>query len=392
MPASIKVADTDYNFDRIATAIPGQWLYMVGEDGVVYSEDQNRFAGLCAAGVSAYRAFDLGVHVDDLERIGRANNFVSSAAEGLEAIYALSQGIFPITDNAPDWPTLNPSRLPIPSTANIEIHGIPILLEYPEGPLGDLCRDYFRSCVPSTQTARCHLSAQLTEQGWGIYVNGSKFYSLQREEQLGLGLMHATRSLLYAEGEYDVAFHAAMVADGDCGLMLCAPRECGKSTLSAYLVSGGLNLLTDEPALLDVDTRSVAPLRLPLSLKQGSWSVLPQRWVQLPHPPIHLRSDGIRICLVHPSPGGYATRPRRLTHIVFSQYSASLEAKAEWLSPVRTLSLLNEGGMLLGKHLAREQFEAFLKIVCEISAYKIRYTSLEEAHQMLRQIGCLVAD
>jgi hypothetical protein len=172
-----------------------------------------------------------------------------------------------------------------------------------------------------------------------------------------------------------------MVTDGDHGIMLCAPRESGKSTLAAYLVTRGFELLTDEPALLHLDTCSVSSLCLPVSLKEGSWTVLQHEWPQLARAPIHVRSDGAKIRLLHP-PLRFSAPSRRLTHIIFPEYGSSFVAHAEPLPPLRTLSLLNEGGMLLAQHLARDTFEAFLRLVCEAPAYIFRYDSLQEADRM----------
>jgi hypothetical protein len=377
--------DSRRDFEGIAGSCPRQWLYLLGDQGVVYSEASNRFAGLDAAGVSAYLAFDAGAQVEDLRLIRDAHQSDSSCG-GLEAIHALAQGIFP--DDQPaafeSWP--DPSISTHSGTANIEIHGIPISLAYPAGPLEELCRDCFQNCAASDKPARWLLSAQPTENGWAIYINDRKLFSLQQEQQLGLGLMHAARSLLYAKGEYDVAFHAATIACGDCGVMLCAPRECGKSTLAAYLVACGGDLLADEPSLLHLDPWSVSPLPMPISLKEGSWPILRQHWPQLAFAPVHVRSDGVKIRMAHPS--RCSARSRRLTHIVFPRYAPSSSTEVESLSPLHTLRLLSEGGMLLAKQFARANFEAFLQSVWHTPAYRLQYASLEEAHRMFHEIGC----
>jgi len=381
-----QTADINSALHSVATSCPGQWLYLLADEGVVYSETQNRFAGLAAAGVSAYRAFDAGIGIEELRRFSDLPISSFASDDGLEAVHALSRGTFPAQDSGLEWPPLDYS-----ASANIEILGIPILLEYPTGPLENLCRDYFRNCTASTQPARCHLTAQHREDGWAIYGNGRELLSLLRDEQLGLGLLHAARSLLYADAEYDVAFHAAMVADGHSGVMLCAPREFGKSTLAAYLMAQGFQLVTDEPALLHLDTCTVSSLPLPVSLKEGSWAALRQEWPQLADAPIHVRSDGVKIGLLHPPPTSLSAPSRRLTHLVFPEYRSSCQVYTERLSALRTLSLLNEYGMILAKHLARDKFEALLRLVCATPAYVVQYDSLEDARQMIRECaetGC----
>jgi hypothetical protein len=60
----------------------------------------------------------------------------------------------------------------------------------------------------------------------------------------------------------------------------------------------------------------------------------------------------------------------------------------ESLSPLHTLRLLNEGGMLLAKQFARANFEALLQSLWQTPAHRLQYASLEEAHRMLQEIGC----
>jgi hypothetical protein len=373
------------DFEPIASSCPRQWLYLLGDEGVVYSEARNRFAGLDAAGVSAYLAFDAGAQIEDLER--SVNGRDAGAARGaLEAIHALSEGIFPDDDAPADRPDVESSQLAPSQAANIEIDGIPILLEFPVGHVENLCRDYFRNCASSTRPARFRLSAQRKQNGWAVCVNGREFFSMQQGQQLGLGLMHAARSLLYAEGNYDVAFHAAVVARDDCGVMLCAPRECGKSTLAAYLVAHGFDLLTDEPALLHLETMSVSTLRFPISVKEGSWPVLQPHWPQLAGAPVHMRSDGKQIRLLHPSEERCASGPRRLTRIVFPRYNPNAQAQAEPVSPLHTLQMLIEGGMTLARDFARAQFEAFLKAILLTPAHRLQYASLHDARRMLDEL------
>ena len=387
-----EASSTSRCFRRVATRRAGQCLYLFGDEGIVYSETQNRFAGLDAAGVAAYRAFEAGATVDDLRYVRAKDGDSVVPAHALGAIYALTQGTFPTSD----CPTKLPgdesrgfvtSRTTNSKTESIEIGGLSILLEYPSGPLEPLCRDYFRDCPPATRPPGCHLCAQRAGHYWAISVNGRELLSLHGEEQLGLGLMHAARALLYAEADYDLGLHAAAVAHGDCGVLLCAPRECGKSTLAAYLVAHGFDLLTDEPAFLHLDTCTVSSFPLPISLKQGSWRSLQEEFPQMASGPVHVRSDGTKISLVHPPVERRPDRSRHLTHILFPQYMPSVKGHVERSSPLQTLELLNDGGLLLAENLERNKFEKFLELVCRIPAYRIRYASLKEAHEMLDDIG-----
>ena len=383
--------NTKPDFECVSCACQRQWLYLLGNEGVVYSETRRRFVGLDAAGVAAYRALDAGVPIEDLKLVGGRSDAASDAR--LEAVCALTQGIFP-ADQAADEPQEEWfDRAPTVSTrqacVNIKVHGLAISIVYPPGPWEEICRDCFRECAVSDQPSSWFISAQPAEGGWEIYLNDRRFYSLRNEHQLGLGLMHAVRSLLYAKGDYDVAFHAAMVANDDCGIMLCAPRESGKSTLAACLTARGFGLLADEPALLHLKDWSVSPLHMPISLKEGSWSILQRHLPQVADAPVHLRSDGAKLLMVYPPPQHRAMRSRRLTHIVFPRFAPLSPPEFETLSFLQTLCLLSEGGMHFAKQFTHEDFETLLHSLVRTPSYRLQYTSLEEALQMLQQTGCI---
>ncbi len=379
------------------TACDQQWLYMIGEEGLVYSQSQNRFAGLDAAGVSAYQAFDAGVHLQDLLRhdllrLPVADRASANATLALKKIQALSRGSFPeenSREDRVDWPAIVS-----PVNANHRVNGISLFFASPHEALDIFCEDCFSSCPATTEPARFHLQSRLAtesqdEELWTLSINDRVLFSSLRNQQIGLGLLHAVRSLLYDEAEYEVAFHAAMVADKEHGILLCAPRESGKSTLAAYLIAHGFDLVSDEPALLNLDTASISSVEMPISLKEGSWKILEREWPQLTRSPIHVRSDGCRIRLLHPPFDGSSRTPKRLTHIVFPKYSSSSQARLERLSPLHALRLLDEGGMLLGKNLGKEKFELFLKAICTIPAFISNYSSLQEAEQMIHHVVSL---
>ena len=374
------VADRNSGLRRLATRLPRQWLYQIGDDGVVFSEEQSRFAGLDATAVSAYLAFDAGATPEDLRACGPHTRSTVSR-NTMAAIYALSQGIFPAEDGPVDWPPLQ--NAPI---ANIALHNVPVLIEFPPRPVDELCRDVFRNCPAAAKPAAYKISAERATTGWAIHINGGEILSSLADEQLGLGFLHAARSVLYAASRYDVAFHAAMVGTENCGIMLSAPREAGKSTLSAYLLSHGFDLLADEPTLLQLDTGCVSSLSLPISLKRKSWTVLRNDWPTLEQAPIHVRSDGTKIRLLHPPSASRSTISRRLTRIVFPEYPPSGAACIEQISPLQALRLANDAGMVLARYFSRSKFEAFLELLCTIPAYRLRYASLSEAFSSISRL------
>ena len=74
---------------------------------------------------------------------------------------------------------------------------------------------------------------------------------------------------------------------------------------------------------------------------------------------------------------------------MFPRYSPSAPAQVEQVSPLHTLRMMNEGGMVLARHFARAQFEVFLKSIFLTPAYTLHYASLEDASIIFAKLHCL---
>jgi hypothetical protein len=93
-------------------------------------------------------------------------------------------------------------------------------------------------------------------------------------DALGWVVWDVNRSAAAASGEH-LLFHAgALDADGT-GILLPGTSGSGKSTLTAGLARAGLGYLTDELAALELECGLLLPYAKPITLKRGSFAVLP---------------------------------------------------------------------------------------------------------------------
>lgn len=93
-------------------------------------------------------------------------------------------------------------------------------------------------------------------------------------DALGWVVWDVNRSAAEA-GDDHLLFHAgALDADG-IGVLLPGSSGSGKSTLTAGLARAGLGYLTDELAALDLVHGQLLPYAKPITLKPGSFAVLP---------------------------------------------------------------------------------------------------------------------
>jgi hypothetical protein len=93
-------------------------------------------------------------------------------------------------------------------------------------------------------------------------------------DALGWLVWDVNRCAAVVSGHH-LLFHAgALDADG-AGILLPGTSGSGKSTLTAGLARAGLGYLTDELAALDLQSGELLPYPKPITLKAGSFAVLP---------------------------------------------------------------------------------------------------------------------
>jgi hypothetical protein len=97
------------------------------------------------------------------------------------------------------------------------------------------------------------------------------------------------RSAAEASGEH-LLFHAGALDAGGTGILVPGTSGSGKSTLTAGLARAGLGYLTDELAALDLRSGQLLPYAKPITLKAGSFAVLPEL------DPAGGRSSGLGAC------------------------------------------------------------------------------------------------
>lgn len=175
--------------------------------------------------------------------------------------------------------------------------------------------------------------------------------------------------------------HAAVVERGGRAMLLPAPPGSGKSTLCAALVARGWRLLSDELALIDVDSGCVVPLPRPISLKNQSIALIGEFWPEAKMSPVvrdtlkgtvvHVRppAANVRLSQVRPGPGW----------IVLPRFKADEATKLVPLSRGATFMQLVENAFNYSMH-GRRGFEALGAFVDASGCFEFQYGgSLDDA-------------
>jgi HprK-related kinase A len=176
--------------------------------------------------------------------------------------------------------------------------------------------------------------------------------------------------------------HAAVVERSGKAVIMPAPPGAGKSTLCAALVHRGWRLLSDELALLDVDSGHVIPLARPINLKNRSIEII-RRFAPdaVLTPPVHDTRKG-RVALLRP-PADSVRRidePAMPAWIVFPKYQAGTQACFRPFSKGQTCLRIAQESFNYDIH-GRAGFEILTRMLDHCDCYEFSYGELEDAMQ-----------
>jgi hypothetical protein len=175
--------------------------------------------------------------------------------------------------------------------------------------------------------------------------------------------------------------HAAACSNGRQCVILPAPTNSGKSTLTAALMHSGLQILSDDSAPLDRHSRQIFPLPFALMLRSGSWPLLDPFSPELSALPIHSRfGDPVRFL---PPPAIHA-QPVPAKCLCFVQFQPGAPPRLQSLSPFESLCALQKSGFWVPH--TRPSIAAFLAWYQSLPAYQLTFSDLYQAVPLVHSL------
>lgn len=187
-------------------------------------------------------------------------------------------------------------------------------------------------------------------------------------------------------------FHAAVVARAGHALVMPGEPGAGKSTLCAALVTAGWRLLSDELAMVDLDTGELHGLGRPVSLKNASIDVIrafaPDAFVS---EPCHDTLKGT-VAHLRPPAGSVqdVTRPARPAWLVFPHFEAGAATALIPEPPERAFFRLVNNSFNYSA-LGTVAFDRTVDLVAQSGCHDLTYSRLEEAVAGLDTLASRVA-
>ncbi|MEW6677035.1 MAG: HprK-related kinase A [Pseudomonadota bacterium] len=174
--------------------------------------------------------------------------------------------------------------------------------------------------------------------------------------------------------------HAAVVAKGDHCALIPGRPGAGKSTLCAALVASGWRLLSDEMALIALDSGSIWPVPRPISLKNASIDVIGQRHPETVFSPSFTDTHKGTVAHMRAPDASVrdSGRPAQARWVVYPAYQAGAALEVSPVTPCQSTLRLADDSFNLPL-LGGRGFEALAEMACHCHSYTLRYSSLDEA-------------
>lgn len=178
---------------------------------------------------------------------------------------------------------------------------------------------------------------------------------------------------------HHLLLHAGAVSSRGRGIVISAPPDSGKSTLTAALVAAGMDYVGDEIVPVDVETGLLQPHPRPVWVQPPSLDALeglrdrvPAEYHEVMQAHYHFRPTDLRptaVTVTRPTPVGLVIRPH---------YVAGSPTHVREMSGAETVMLLARENFNLERHGGRG-VELLGRIVDAASCYELTYGDTEGA-------------
>ena len=121
-----------------------------------------------------------------------------------------------------------------------------------------------------------------------------------------------------------------------------------------------------------------------MNIKEGSWSVLSERYPHLNERDTHSRFDGQNIRFLPPE--NIHKGRQKASHIIFPKYTPGAKTSLTPISAKETLLKINEASYQVQDHMDVNKFELILENLISLPKYTLVYSDLDEAVATINEL------
>jgi hypothetical protein len=233
--------------------------------------------------------------------------------------------------------------------------------------------------------ARSHTFDVTAEAGmFEVQLDGAIVHRSRRESGVVDWILWKASTEAIAGIEGYLAIHAGAVGWEGRSILLPAPHDSGKTTLTAALTASGFSYFTDEAALIDPSAATLIPFPRALWLEPGSVAALDGLLAR--------RGDGgiARNGTSHLAPadlgGGRIGRSAPIGHIVFPRYSHASRTALVPMSRAEAVVELGRNAFNL-ERFGRRGVDLLIDVVAGADVYRLAVGDLGEAVEAISKLA-----
>jgi hypothetical protein len=180
--------------------------------------------------------------------------------------------------------------------------------------------------------------------------------------------------------------HGGAVARKEAGIALAGASGSGKTTLIAHLIRRGYRYLADDLVALSAPDGRIVAWPLPLSVKEGSWSVIARCYPGFQSFPEYPTTRGLLRQIV-PRPEVWDADPVALKSLVFPNYVAGADAELTPLALIEAVQRLLSDRIWFGYPITEARVRTFLEWLENKPIYGLVYGDAFEAGRLIEDIA-----
>jgi hypothetical protein len=239
-------------------------------------------------------------------------------------------------------------------------------------------------CTPSDGAGADGIAVDVIEHDGQTLFRGDDGYVQKCEIEALLPAIKAyiTERMIRSDRS-TFALHAASLAKGGLGLLLCGEPGAGKSTLTLQLVDAGFQYAGDDVALIGADGM-VYGIPFALTIKPGSWELLSRLRSDLHDVATYRRPDAALVRYV-PAEDVH-NGSLSVSWIIFLDRAQHGSVKLTPLDQLDSMKRLIASGFAADGKLSQTGFGALKRIVGQAKSFELTYCESTEARRVLMDL------
>jgi hypothetical protein len=385
-------SNPDIILDSGLVPAPQMRLFVIADEGVLFSETKRQFYRLNESATFAWRALEEGhawsqIGADLAKRRGISRDAAKRELANF-AEHWLGEGLLrrPGEKTAPapkkkGWaPRFDPGYFNF-RTHPYRLLGIPIQVRFGDRELEHAVHPVLAHLESAMEDAPVHVLtvARILDHAY-IFCDDAFIHCGQSVTELAPQVKFELLSRAIQKQNHILQLHAgAVVAKGRLVLLPAKPGS-GKTSLTARLIALGCAYFSDEVVLLERGSGRIRPVPMSLCVKRGGVALLEKYFPGLRELPEHDRQDNIKVRYLPPPSASMVPEDRTAfaSMVVFPRYVEGAPVRLRPLSTVAAFGRMMDECVAIPKRLALQDAAVLVGFMEGLRAYELTGGDLDE--------------